>query len=727
MGLLQPARRPDRLRRRDRSRPVRTLDDLLAEGVGWPARPRPLRPQRPARPTTGRDRASSPTTAGSGPACRTIQALRRRRGAGRRVRPPRPPQGRAGARALARARSPSGSASCSAGRSRSPPTPSGESAHGRGRRLGDGDVALLENLRFDAGRDEQGRRRARRLRRPAGRARRRLRRRRLRRRAPQARQRLRRRRSGCRTPPAAWSPPRSRCCTRLTEDPERPYVVVLGGVEGLRQARRHRQPAAAASTGCSSAAAWPTRSSRPRATRSASSLLEADQLDTVPRLPGRRGEARRRARAARSTSSPPTEFAPTPTHEVVAADAIPADRMGLDIGPATGELFAAKLADARTVFWNGPMGVFEMPSRSPRAPGRVAQALDRGVDGPHRRRRRRLRRRRPRPRLRRADASATSPPAAARASSTSRARRCPASPPWRTERMAHRHAARMPLMAGNWKMNLNHLEAIALVQKLAFALDDKDFDDGRGRGAAAVHRPALGADARRRRQTCEISYGAQDLSPHDSGAYTGEISGAMLAKLGCTYVVVGHSERRQYHARGRRASSTRRSRPRLRQRAHARSSASARAWRSARRATTSRTRLAQLDGALDGVAAEQARDARRRLRAGLGDRHRRGRDPRGRPGGLRGDPHPARASSTPATWPTACASSTAARSRPPTSAAIMAQPDVDGALVGGASLDAEEFVRIVPLPTHSRPTTVAIRDAAHRQHAVRRCRPEGVP
>ena len=41
-----------------------------------------------------------------------------------------------------------------------------------------------------------------------------------------------------------------------------------------------------------------------------------------------------------------------------------------------------------------------------------------------------------------------------------------------------------------------------------------------------------------------ISYGAQDLSPHDAGAYTGEISGAMLAKLGCTYVVVGHSERR---------------------------------------------------------------------------------------------------------------------------------------------------------------------------------------
>ena len=44
-----------------------------------------------------------------------------------------------------------------------------------------------------------------------------------------------------------------------------------------------------------------------------------------------------------------------------------------------------------------------------------------------------------------------------------------------------------------------------------------------------------------------IGYGAQDLSPHDEGAYTGDVSGPMLAKLGCAYVLVGHSERRQYH------------------------------------------------------------------------------------------------------------------------------------------------------------------------------------
>jgi triosephosphate isomerase (TIM) len=106
---------------------------------------------------------------------------------------------------------------------------------------------------------------------------------------------------------------------------------------------------------------------------------------------------------------------------------------------------------------------------------------------------------------------------------------------------------RRPLMAGNWKMNLNHLEAIALVQKLAFSLTDQDFD--------AVEVAVLPPFTHIRSvQTLvdgdklRIVYGAQDLSEHNDGAYTGDISGAMLTKLGCTYVVVGHSERRQFHA-----------------------------------------------------------------------------------------------------------------------------------------------------------------------------------
>jgi len=107
-------------------------------------------------------------------------------------------------------------------------------------------------------------------------------------------------------------------------------------------------------------------------------------------------------------------------------------------------------------------------------------------------------------------------------------------------------AGRKPLMAGNWKMNLNHLEAIALVQKLAFSLSDDDYqavDVAVIPPFTALRSVQTLVDGDRLR----IEYGAQDVSAHEAGAYTGEISAAMLAKLGCTYVVVGHSERRQYH------------------------------------------------------------------------------------------------------------------------------------------------------------------------------------
>ncbi len=106
---------------------------------------------------------------------------------------------------------------------------------------------------------------------------------------------------------------------------------------------------------------------------------------------------------------------------------------------------------------------------------------------------------------------------------------------------------RQVLIAGNWKMNLNHLEAIALVQKIAFSLPEKYF----AKVEVAVLPPFTDI---RSVQTLvdgdkfKLRYGAQDLSRYDSGAYTGDVSGAMLAKLGCSYVTVGHSERREYHA-----------------------------------------------------------------------------------------------------------------------------------------------------------------------------------
>lgn len=107
---------------------------------------------------------------------------------------------------------------------------------------------------------------------------------------------------------------------------------------------------------------------------------------------------------------------------------------------------------------------------------------------------------------------------------------------------------RTPLIAGNWKMNLDHLQAIAFVQKLEWALQDAkhDFDAVE----VAVFPPftdlrpvQILVDA----DKYSLKYGAQDISKFDSGAYTGEISGAFLSQLDCDYVIIGHSERRTLH------------------------------------------------------------------------------------------------------------------------------------------------------------------------------------
>lgn len=256
--------------------------------------------------------------------------------------------------------------------------------------------------------------------------------------------------------------------------------------------------------------------------------------------------------------------------------------------------------------------------------------------------------------------------------------------------------ARRPLMAGNWKMNLTHLEAIALVQKLAFSLTERQLSD-----VEVVVLPPF--TAIRSVQTLVdgdrllIGYGAQDLSPHQAGAYTGDIAGFMLAKLGCQYAVVGHSERRQYHheddalvnAKVKAALANGISpvlcvgegvqvREDGGQVAHA---------------------VGQLDAALDGVRPDQvekvvvayepiwaigtgktatpedAQEVIGALRQRLAELHQ---------------------------------GETADRVRllyggsvkAATIAAMMDQPDVDGALVGGASLDAEEFVRICRYREH---------------------------
>ena len=257
-------------------------------------------------------------------------------------------------------------------------------------------------------------------------------------------------------------------------------------------------------------------------------------------------------------------------------------------------------------------------------------------------------------------------------------------------------SGRLPLMAGNWKMNLNHLEAIAVVQKLAFALTEADL----AACEVAVIPPYTDI---RSVQTLidadklDLKYGAQDVSAFDKGAYTGEISGAMLAKLGCTYAVVGHSERREYHAE-------------TDEIVAAKVQAAYRHGLTPilcvgegleiRQAGTHVAHtLAQLDGALTGLPADKARTlvvAYEPVWAiGTGE------------------------VATPDDAQEVCA---AIRTRlaelysgdladgvrvlyggsvkASNVAAIMAQPDVDGALVGGASLDPDEFVAIAKFRLH---------------------------
>jgi phosphoglycerate kinase len=159
---------------------------------------------------------------------------------------------------------------------------------------------------------------------------------------------------------------------RLTTDPARPYAVVLGGAKVSDKLAVIENLLATCDrilVGGGMVFTFLAAQGHEVGT----SLLEADQVEAV------RGHLATAAERGVEVVLPvdvvaATAFSADADHEVVPADAIPADRMGLDIGPASASLFAERLADARTVFWNGPMGAFEM---APYAEGTraLAQAL----------------------------------------------------------------------------------------------------------------------------------------------------------------------------------------------------------------------------------------------------------------------------------------------------------------------------------------------------------------
>ena len=216
---------------------------------------------------------------------------------------------------------------------------------------------------------------------------------------------------------------------------------------------------------------------------------------------------------------------------VVAADAMPDDMEGCDIGPETCKLYTDAIASAKTVVWNGPMGVFENPTLAA-GTNAVAAAL--------------------------ADSDATtiigggdSAAAAEQLGYADRITHISTGGGASLEFLEGRdlpgitclqNKDRKIVAAGNWKMNKTPSEAKAFLTELAASVKDCKNDVIAGVPFVDI------AAALEATKGTNIKIAAQNMDYHDKGAYTGEISGAMLADLGLEYVIIGHSERRQYYA-----------------------------------------------------------------------------------------------------------------------------------------------------------------------------------
>lgn len=250
---------------------------------------------------------------------------------------------------------------------------------------------------------------------------------------------------------------------------------------------------------------------------------------------------------------------------------------------------------------------------------------------------------------------------------------------------------RKPLISGNWKMHHNHFQAIQTIQKLSYALTAEDYASV----DVSVHpsftnlrsvQTVLGAD------DIPIALGAQDCHPDDEGAFTGEVSAAMLAKLEVAYVIVGHSERRQLFGE---TDETVNAKARAALRHQMTPIVCVGETLDERRAGQAQDRVAdQVAGSLSGLDAAAVADlviAYEPIWAiGTGET--------ATPGDAQSMCEHVRARVA-AGWGAAAAASVRIQYggsvKPANAADLMACPDVDGALVGGASLDPDDFARIV--------------------------------
>jgi triosephosphate isomerase len=258
--------------------------------------------------------------------------------------------------------------------------------------------------------------------------------------------------------------------------------------------------------------------------------------------------------------------------------------------------------------------------------------------------------------------------------------------------------SRIPLIAGNWKLNLDHHEATHTVQKVAWLLRDAKHDFGEVEVAVLPPFTSLrSVQTLVEADQLPIAYGGQDVSAHASGAFTGEVAGPMLAALGATYAVVGHSERRQYHAEDDSV---------VNSKVKAAFDADlvpilciGEGLDVRKEGKHVEHTLAQLDGAVDGLSADQVK----RLviayepvwAIGTGEVATPA-DAQEVCGAIRGRLAELYSDDVAAATRILYGGSVKSGNI----AAIMAEEDVDGALVGGASLDPEEFAAIVRFRSH---------------------------
>lgn len=255
------------------------------------------------------------------------------------------------------------------------------------------------------------------------------------------------------------------------------------------------------------------------------SLVETDKLEEARRILAE-AEVRKIELLLPTDLVMAAEFKADAPHEVESLDHLNQAYMALDIGPATCETYAKALADCRTIVWNGPMGVFEMDAFC-KGTEKVAEAVAASsavsiVGG--------------------GDSVAAIKKSGLEGKISHISTGGGASLEYLEGKILPGVAAldnvRRFLIAGNWKMHKTVEEALDLAQAVVEETNGTMNEVVLFPSFTALEPVADAIDGR------AVGYGAQDLCWEDAGAFTGAVSGAQIADIGCEYVLVGHSERR---------------------------------------------------------------------------------------------------------------------------------------------------------------------------------------